>query len=166
MSLDEKNPDTNEVTADNSSDEKDINNIDEESVFGRNSAQSDSFVSDESDMGDMGSDEINLSSSDEAVKKDVDDDFKKKKGSVKRKALLLLLFLLLGGAAIIIIPKLGSSKAGEDDVDNISGQIYQGLPEGFDEAELLKKMQEKTDKSAFTINVNSRPIFANGSAKA
>lgn len=45
------------------------------------------------------------------------------------------------------------------------GAIMNGLPEGMKEGELGDALQQKIDDSMFTINVNSQPIFKNGSSK-
>lgn len=81
--------------------------------------------------------------------------------------LLIAAVLILSTTAFAISSKFKSNTADEAETAGIAaeGAIMNGLPEGMKEGELGDALQQKIDESMFTVNVNSQPIFQNGTSK-
>lgn len=81
--------------------------------------------------------------------------------------LLIAAGIILSTTAFAISSKFKSNTADEAETAGIAaeGAIMNGLPEGMKEGELGDALQQKIDESMFTVNVNSQPIFQNGTSK-
>lgn len=77
----------------------------------------------------------------------------------KLKMLTILLVLIIPIGTIFIINSKGNKV-------NISGGILQeGIIPGYTEAEIKEILQRKADESSFSFEINSRPIFKDGSSE-
>jgi len=93
-------------------------------------------------------------------------DSQERKGNKKRViALVVFLVLLLSAAVVITVPRLLGNSQETLAAENVEGEIMPGVPEGMDEGEIAKALQEQIDESMFTVSVNTRPVFQNGNAK-
>lgn len=81
--------------------------------------------------------------------------------------LLIAVVLILSTTAFALSSKFKNNTADEAETAGIAaeGAIMNGLPEGMKEGELGDALQQKIDESMFTVNVNSQPIFQNGTSK-
>lgn len=81
--------------------------------------------------------------------------------------LLIAVVLILSTTAFALSSKFKNNTTDEAETAGIAaeGAIMNGLPEGMKEGELGDALQQKIDESMFTVNVNSQPIFQNGTSK-
>ena len=77
----------------------------------------------------------------------------------KLKILIILLVLIMPLGMILIIN-------GNKNKVNVSGGILQeGVIPGYTEEEIKEILQRKADESSFSFEINSRPIFKDGSSE-
>lgn len=110
-------------------------------------------------------DEINQSFEQEQTQVQEEEVQKEKKHFKKKWVLLVAVVLLLTAAAIAVHQKTKGGEQPKEEIENVEGQITMGMPEGMKEGELGDALQKQIDESMFTVNVNSQPIFKNGSSK-
>lgn len=110
--------------------------------------------------------EINQSFEQEQTQIQEEEVQKVKKHFKKKWVLLVVVVLLLTAVAIVIQQRTkGEALPKEEEIENVEGQITMGIPEGMKEGELGDALQKQIDESMFTVNVNSQPLFRNGSSK-
>lgn len=71
--------------------------------------------------------------------------------------ILLLLVVLFGLIAI----QFNKNKKNA----NVTGVIQEGIIPGYTEEQIKEMMQRKADESAFSFEINSRPVFEDGSSE-
>lgn len=104
----------------------------------------------------------------EEQKKETEEMNEPKPRSKGKWIMLIAAVLILSTTAFAISSKFkGNTAADEAETAGIAaeGAIMNGLPEGMKEGELGDALQQKIDESMFTVNVNSQPIFQNGTSK-
>ncbi|MDY3002631.1 MAG: hypothetical protein SOR73_13300 [Romboutsia timonensis] len=80
---------------------------------------------------------------------------------MNKKYKVILLFTVI----ILLLIGISISKKNQDKV-NISGGILQeGVIPGYTEEEIKEILQRKADESSFSFEINSRPIFKDGSSE-
>lgn len=110
--------------------------------------------------------EINRSFEEEQTQIQEEEVQKEQKHFKKKWVLLVAVVLLLTAAAIAVHQRTkGEALPKEEEIENVEGQITMGVPEGMKEGALGDALQKQIDESMFTVNVNSQPIFRNGSSK-
>ena len=74
----------------------------------------------------------------------------------KLKILIILLVLIIPLGVIFII------NSNKNRVNISGGILQQGVIPGYTEEEIKEILQRKADKSSFSFEINSRPIFKDG----
>lgn len=75
------------------------------------------------------------------------------------KILITLLVLVIPLSIMIVI------NHNKNDVNVIGGVLQEGVIPGYTEEEIKEILQRKADESSFSFEINSRPIFKDGSSE-
>lgn len=75
------------------------------------------------------------------------------------KILITLLVLVIPLSIMIVI------NHNKNDVNVIGGVLQEGIIPGYTEEEIKEILQRKADESSFSFEINSRPIFKDGSSE-